>query len=218
MNLAISLQTAPPYRHRVSCWLLACAIGSAALWALPAQATERDLGGVKVQGTQTVAGANLRLNGAGIRFRGPFKVYTAALYTEKPAATMDEFHAQTGAKRLVLTMLRDVDSAEMGRLFIRGIEKNITRSEINDVMVNLARMGEIFAANKRLQPGEQLVIDWVPASGMLISVRGKLQSEPVVSSAFFKALMNIWLGASPADWQLKDALLGQTASPPTDRR
>jgi len=218
MNLAVLLHTAPPYRHRVSCWLLACAIGSAALWALPAWATERDLGGVKVQGTQTVAGANLRLNGAGIRFRGPFKVYTAALYTEKPATTVDDFHAQTGAKRLVLTMLREVDSIELGRLFIRGIEKNIPRAEMGDVMTQLARMGEIFSTNKRLLPGEQLVIDWLPASGMHISVRGKPQGEPFVSPAFYRALMNIWLGASPADWQLKDALLGHTAPPLTDRR
>jgi hypothetical protein len=26
--------------------------------------------------------------------------------------------------------------------------------------------------------------------------------------AFFEALMRIWLGPKPADWQLKDALLG----------
>ncbi|MCB2038496.1 MAG: chalcone isomerase family protein, partial [Ottowia sp.] len=29
---------------------------------------------------------------------------------------------------------------------------------------------------------------------------------------FFQALMRIWLGNKPADWQLKDALLGKSGN------
>ncbi|MCB2038583.1 MAG: chalcone isomerase family protein, partial [Ottowia sp.] len=29
---------------------------------------------------------------------------------------------------------------------------------------------------------------------------------------FFQALMRIWLGNKPADWQLKDALLGKAGN------
>lgn len=36
-----------------------------------------------------------------------------------------------------------------------------------------------------------------------------MEGEPFVEPEFFNALMRIWLGAKPADWQLKDALLGK---------
>jgi hypothetical protein len=40
-------------------------------------------------------------------------------------------------------------------------------------------------------------------------VRGVPQPDPVKEPAFFNALLRIWLGPSPADWKLKDALLGK---------
>ena len=36
------------------------------------------------------------------------------------------------------------------------------------------------------------------------------QGEPIKEVAFFNALMRIWLGPAPADWKLKDALLGKS--------
>jgi hypothetical protein len=40
-------------------------------------------------------------------------------------------------------------------------------------------------------------------------VRGKVQGAPFKEAAFFNALLRIWLGPNPADWKLKDALLGK---------
>lgn len=190
-------------------WALALSLTiSAVVAAPPAQAAERELAGVKVVQSLDLAGKALVLNGAGIRYRGPFKVYTAALYTTNPVGSPAAFHADDGNKRLVITMLREIKSSQMGRLFMKGVQKNLSPGDLGNVISELPRMGQIFSANKRLLPGEQLVIDWVHGSGMQISARGELQGEPFESRAFFDALMNIWLGQSPADWRLKDALLG----------
>jgi hypothetical protein len=35
------------------------------------------------------------------------------------------------------------------------------------------------------------------------------QPDPIKEQAFFNALLRIWLGPNPADWKLKDALLGK---------
>ena len=51
-------------------------------------------------------------------------------------------------------------------------------------------------------------LEWDPAKGLSIWAKGKLQSEPFKDPAFFKALMSIWFGQNPADWKLKDAMLG----------
>jgi hypothetical protein len=68
----------------------------------------------------------------------------------------------------------------------------------------------MFAAKKRLVAGEQFTVDYVPGTGTLIAVNGQVQGEPIREPEFFSALMRIWLGRSPADALLKNALLGQT--------
>lgn len=190
-------------------WALTLSFAAAALVAAPSvSAADRELAGIKVAQSHNLSGRALQLNGAGIRHRGPFKVYTAALYTNSPVGSPAEFHVNNGNKRLILTMLREVNSSQMGGLFIKGVQKNLSAGDLGNVIAELPRMGEIFSANKRLLPGEQLVIDWEPGRGTQIMVRGQPQGAPFESRAFFEALMNIWLGPSPADWQLKDALLG----------
>jgi hypothetical protein len=55
------------------------------------------------------------------------------------------------------------------------------------------------------------MIDWVPGTGTMVIVKGVPQGEPFKEPEFFNALLRIWLGPSPADWKLKDALLGRPA-------
>ena len=45
----------------------------------------------------------------------------------------------------------------------------------------------------------------------VITVKGVQQGEPFKEPEFFNALLRIWLGPNPADWKLKDALLGKPA-------
>jgi hypothetical protein len=45
--------------------------------------------------------------------------------------------------------------------------------------------------------------------GTVLRVKGKPEGEPFPEAEFFNALLRIWLGSSPADWKLKDALLGK---------
>ena len=138
-----------------------------------------------------------------------FKVYAAGLYLTKKAATAEEVMVATGPKRLSITMLREIDSAELGKLFTRGVEDNSPRSEMSKLIPGLMRMSQIFSDQKKLLPGENFLIEWVPGTGTVITVKGKVQGEPFKEPEFFNALMRIWLGPNPADWKLKDALLGK---------
>ena len=51
----------------------------------------------------------------------------------------------------------------------------------------------------------------MPGVGSSLFINGKLATDPIKEPEFFNALMKIWLGNSPADAQLKDALLGKSA-------
>ncbi|WP_052382588.1 chalcone isomerase family protein [Comamonas granuli] len=167
-----------------------------------------EIAGVKVEDTITVGGTKLQLNGAGIRYKGPFKVYVGDLYTTRPVKSLDELIAAPGPKRLSMTFVREINSGEFGKLLTRGIEDNVSRQELSKIIPGMIKMGDIFAANKAFAPGDVCALEWDPAKGLSIWAKGKLQSEPFQDPAFFRALMSIWFGQSPADWKLKEELLG----------
>jgi hypothetical protein len=185
--------------------LLAC------LLALGASAATVDVGGVKLEDSADVRGNKLVLNGAGIRYKAVFKVYAAGLYLGKKAGTPEEVLAAPGAKRMVITMMREIDSNELGKLFTRGVQDNAPKTEMSKLVPGLIKMGEIFSNQKKLMTGDVFMIDWIPGTGTVITVKGVPQGEPFKEPEFFNALMRIWLGPEPADWKLKDALLGKPA-------
>ena len=174
-----------------------------------AQTQTVELAGVKYATTATVGAANLQLNGAGIRYKAIFKVYTAGLYLSVKAATPEAVYAAPGVKRMHVVMLRDIDANELGKLFTDGMQKNASREEFGKAIPGTLKLAEIFASKKKLVAGDSFFVDYTPGTGTVISVNGKATAEPIAEPAFFTALMKIWLGSSPADWQLKDALLGQ---------
>lgn len=190
---------------------LALTILAAALfWPLASPAQTTDVAGVKFPNTVQVGNANLRLNGAGIRYKVVFKVYAAALYLSEKATTPEAALAAPGPRRLQVVMLRDIDGNELGKLFTKGMEQNAPREEFSKSIAGIMRMSDIFSNRKKLLTGESFAVEWLPGTGTMISVNGKPEGAPVKEPEFYSALMKIWLGNSPADAQLKEALLGKT--------
>src|SRR3990167_5760789 len=193
-------------------FLQRCAAAAVAcLLAAGAIAQPITVADVKYEETSSLSGSSLQLNGAGVRYKAVFKVYTAGLYLGKKAATPEEVLAAPGAKRMQITMLREIDSNELGKLFTRGVQDNAPKTEMSKLVPGLIKMGQIFSDQKRLMAGDVFMIDWIPGTGTVITVKGVPQGEPFKEPEFFNALMRIWLGPVPADWKLKDALLGKPA-------
>lgn len=191
--------------RKLACaWLLCLAAASSS-------AQDTDVGGVRHPASVSVQGTALQLNGAGIRHKAVFKVYTAGLYLSQKADTPEVVLASGGPKRLHITMLREIDANELGKLFTRGVEDNTPRGEYARLVPGLIRMGEVFSAHKKLQPGDTFTIDWLPGQGTVLAVKGQVQGQPFKEPEFFQALLRIWLGNNPADHLLKDALLGKKA-------
>ncbi|MEN9435902.1 MAG: hypothetical protein RIR09_557 [Pseudomonadota bacterium] len=182
-------------------------IGSLAfLLGASAMAATIDIAGVKVEDQNSVGGSTLQLNGAGVRVKF-FKIYVAELYTGTKVHTLDELIAAPGPKRLRMTFLREVNSSTFGKLMTRGVEDNVPKSQLSRMVPGLMRMSEIFTVNKSYVPGDVITLDWIPGTGLVITGKGKVQGEPLKEPEFFKGLMAIWFGESPADWKLKDAML-----------
>jgi hypothetical protein len=183
--------------------------GLAALMVATASLAATELHGVKIEDTITVAGTKLQLNGAGTRYKGPFKVYVGDLYTTKKVGSLEELVAAPGPKRLTMVFLREIEAGPFGKLLTRGVEDNVPRNEMSKLVPGLIRMGDIFTVNKVLVPGDVITLDWIPGTGMVVTAKGKVQGEPFKEPEFFKAIMSIWFGPVPADFKLKDAMLGK---------
>ena len=199
-----------PHRLLTFAPRLALAAALCAPLALHAQAVTVE--GVKYERTLQVANVPVQLQGAGVRYKVFFKVYTAGLYLTVKAPTPEAVLAAPGPKRMHIVMLRDIDANELGKLFTKGMEQNSPREEFSKSINGVLRMSDMFSAKKKLAKGEYFSVDWVPGSGTVVTVDGIVQGEPIKEPEFFNALMKIWLGNSPADWQLKDALLGKQAA------
>lgn len=191
-----------PYR-----WLLA----AAAMLLATSAGAQMTVSGVKFDDTTDIRGSKAQLNGAGIRYKAIFKVYAAGLYLPKKSGTPEEALAAPGAKRISITMLREIDTGELGKLFTRGVEDNMDKAAFSKIIPGVIRMSQIFSDFKKLNAGDNFMIDWVPGTGTVITVKGVPQGEPFKEPEFFNALLRIWLGPSPADWKLKEALLGHPA-------
>lgn len=173
------------------------------LCALPAAAVE--VAGVKVADAATVGAQALVLNGAGIRTRIIFKVYVGALYLAQKRATAAEALAQNGAKRVSLTLLRDLSAQQLSEAFDKGIEANNGAAEIEALKPRIAQLLALFSDGRE---GDVILIDYLPGSGTAVTLSGAPQGKPIPGENFYRALLRIWLGDKPVDEDLKQAMLG----------
>lgn len=186
-----------PFRHALACALLCAALSAGAV----------EVAGVQYPAQIELQGSKLQLNGAGVRYKAVFKVYAAGLYLSRKAGSLEEVLKTPGPKRLSITMLRDIDASELGKLFARGMEDNMDRASFAQLIPGIMRMSQLFTDFKKLNAGDSFTLDWVPGQGLLISVKGQVQGAPFKEPEFFNAMMAIWLGRVPADWKLKNELL-----------
>lgn len=177
--------------------------------AFNSTASAVEVAGVKVADTEKVANQELKLNGAGIRYKAIFKVYVAGLYLGEKKTTTKDVLAAPGAKRMSLVLLRDVSSNDFAQSFMAGIQKNSEKAERAKVITSLLKFGEIFATVPEMKKGDHVTADWIPGTGGVFQHNGKKLGDTINDQLFYTIFLKIWLGDNPADAKLKQALLGE---------
>lgn len=151
----------------------------------------------------------LVLNGAGTRTRVMFQVYDMALYLPRKASTAEAALSMPGPKRLSFVALREIPGTDLGLAFIKGLQANSTREQVQRHTPSSTRLIEIFSGKSRLLPGERFAMDYVPGKGTQFFIQGQPQGAPVGDAEYFEMVLRIWLGPSAVEPLLRDALLGQ---------
>lgn len=174
--------------------------------AAPAQAVTIE--GVKFEPTAQVGGQTLQLNGAGVRTRAFFKVYAAGLYVPEKSADAAALLAQTGARRVAIAMLRDVDAETFASSLAEGLKANHSEAQLAALKTQIDQLQAVFKSMGSAKKGDSIHLDYAPDAGTRVIVNGQPRGEPIAGAAFFAALLRVWLGDKPADAALKKAMLG----------
>jgi hypothetical protein len=185
--------------------LLVVVLAPAALFAQPS--------GVKVEGQVfegrvRVAGADLLLNGTGVRAVAWFKGYAAGLYLLQRAGTAAQAVALPGAKRLQMRMLQEVPAAEFVKAFKKGVERNAVEGELPQLAERMVLFEAAITGIGTVHKGDVIDLDLEPGRGTVFRLNGTLRGDVIAGGDFYAALLRSFVGEHPYDQKLKAGLLG----------
>jgi len=178
---------------------------AALLFCVPVQAAE--IAGIKIDEQVRLDDRVLRLNGAGIRTRLFFKVYVAALYLPTQTPRAAEVLAMKGAKRMRLTILREVDAETFAAAFAKGFDSNTPVGEREALAARVAAFNQLILDTGKAREGDTFTLDF-SGTDTVMAVNGRAMGKPIPGEDFYRALLRIWLGDQPVQAELKSALLG----------
>lgn len=173
-----------------------------------AMAQPAEIEGVKLEPSAQVAGAALQLNGAGLRTRAFFKVYVAALYVPKKSTDAQALLSQKGPRRVVITMLRNVDAETFVGALNDGLRDNHTEAQLAAIKPQVDALNATFKSIGEAKKGDVIHFEFSPDAGTRISVNGQAKGSNMAGDEFFTAVLRVWLGEKPSDGGLKKGLLG----------
>ncbi|GAA5171202.1 chalcone isomerase family protein [Viridibacterium curvum] len=176
---------------------------------MPAQAL--DVAGINFADSTSVAGSELKLNGAGLRTRfAVVKVYAIGLYLPQKTAAADAVLASTGARRVQITTLRDLTAEQLTDALIEALEANHSTAEMSKLAPRVAQLRSIMLSIGKVAEKTSIRLDYLPASGTRVIVGNEQKGSDIAGEDFFVAVLKIWLGNKPVQADLKDQLLGKT--------
>ncbi|OZI71255.1 chalcone isomerase family protein [Bordetella genomosp. 12] len=199
------------YPYRLSCLRILVQGGVCALiiaCPVPAAASGQTLEveGIPIAREVNQAGQTLQLVGAGVHTKFVFRIYLAALYAPDPNATAAQLIEGPGARRLHLHMLRDIESQDLDEAMRSELEANHSATDSWALKPSVDQMSRMLKTIDRLREGDTIDLDMNGATVDIVYNRqdkGRID-DPLLPAA----LMRVWLGDTPTQASLKQALLG----------
>lgn len=170
-------------------------------------AAQTTLNGVTLPAKLSFNEQSLVLNGAGIRSKLFFKLYTIGLYLPKKSADGNAILKanETMAVRFQITSDM-INSDNMSEAINEGFESS-TKGNTAAIRARIDKVLKTFSS-EAIVPGDVFDLVYVPGTGTEIYKNGKLKST-VEGTDFKKGLFGIWISDNPVNGGLKDDLLGK---------
>ncbi len=167
-----------------------------------------EVSGVKLDDKVTVTSADLVLNGGGLRSEfGLVSVYVAGLYVPAKSADADAIINSKQPRRVVLVMKRGLGAERMLKAFHKGIEKNLSDTELAALTPQLNELDRVMREIKEVHENDVIALDFDAAGGVQLSVNGQ-RKDAIAGPDLGPSMLKVWLGNNPVQDDLKKALLG----------
>lgn len=167
-------------------------------------ASAKEISGIDVAEHIAIESTQLQLNGAGVRSKFFIDLYVGSLYlpstTDNITTILD---APTSAVRLNITSGM-ITSDKMRDAINDGFE-DATDGNTDEIQTEIDAFMALFI--DEIKEGDQFTLATDKALGVTAYKNGEAQAT-IEGEAFRLALLKIWLGDSPAQNSLKNAMLG----------
>ena len=166
---------------------------------------QQEIGGVTLPASFQAGNAKVILNGGGLREKMWIDLYVGGLYLKAKTSnsqTIIDANEEMAIKLQIVSGL--ITSEKMIEATKEGFEKS-TGGNMSSMQGQIDKFIEAF--KEPIVEGDVYDIIYVPSQGVEVYKAGKLKQR-IPGLAFKKALFGIWLGADPADEDLKEGMLG----------
>jgi hypothetical protein len=175
---------------------------------LAVPASGADVAGVNFPESVRTDGAELVLNGAGLRQRFVFDVYAMGLYLAQEHKEAADAVAAPGPKRVQIHMLRDVGADQFTQALVDGLRANHGEAQFRALEPRVQQLSAVMAQVGEAKKGMRIALDWTGGETRVL-VEGKPAGAGIPGEDFYRALLRIWLGDQPVQDDLKKQLLRQ---------
>ncbi len=199
--------TLPRWSRRQAVGSLVGLAGAAAGLAT-AEAQVKEIEGFRFDSTLRLGGADLVLNGVGVRRRFFVPVYVAALYVPARSSDAETLLSQRGPRRMSMKFVREVEAELFMTSLDVGMRKHYTPEQLagwKDQWQTLTRVISTMVLARR---ADNVTWDYTPDEGARVMQNSVARVPSMRGEDFYNAVLRVWLGPQPADADLKKGLLG----------
>lgn len=174
--------------------------------ALVPMAQAKSIAGVDIPDQLNLAGADLTLNGAGIRTKFMMDIYVGGLYL--PAANKDAAAVVSADQPMAIRL--HMVSGMITSDKMKDATNEGFQNSLNGNTAPLKSQIDAFISvfDAEIKKGDVFDLVYVPGKGVEVLKNGQAASTIDGGLEFKKALFGIWLSDKPAQEDLKKAMLG----------
>jgi hypothetical protein len=161
--------------------------------------------GVNYKNTLVYNGHTLYLNGAGVKQRFIFDLYTAGLYLPKNSDSANEIIACDCPTALKIVITTSLISVSYFHSSVDGWFNHALNGNIKGLEDRIDQFKKSFG--NQINKGDEIIMVYHPGKGINI-YKNKVYMDNIVGLDFKIALSKLWLGDNTMSKELRSALLG----------
>ncbi|WP_298511484.1 chalcone isomerase family protein [uncultured Kordia sp.] len=170
-----------------------------------AATAQHEVGSATLPDTVTFEGQELMYNGAGVRKKAWFKLYSGGLYLQQKSSNAYDIRTADESMAIKLHITSGmISSKKMINAVNDGFDKS-TKGNTAPIANKIETFKGFFS--DEINDGDIFDIVYLKDKGVIVYKNGT-EKGVIPGYEFKKALFGIWLGMKPADKKLKNGMLG----------